>query len=532
MAPGSEIAICILSRLPKELLHTVLAYLANRDIKNLRATCRAVRDVAHLRLGRVFLSANSLNIQVFRAVANHDAFRHGVTEIIWDDARLLSDADLSRDRIRSNGQRSDDTVAGTTDCPRWFSEGRQNSLEHCFNVSPTSDNKLPDHVLTLESSWSYYKQLLQDQVTVLESASDVQALKYGLQRFPSLKRITLTPAAHGVLLNPVYESPMIRSFPEGFGYPLPRGWPRAEHHSAPIEAFPWQGSEHQRLYGPDCSIEDYREKWRGFRVLTRTLAETEHQVSEFIVNVHHMDTGINCHIFDQPCREYDDFAALLKKPGFRRLHLALFTGFLEHENWVSYRSGYLREALAEAKDLEHIALSSTMDIDANGFPAQIADPEDFEEDLLLPLQTIFPIDRWPRLKHFGLSQFLVKQSDLVSLLEALPDSLRSLELSYLAFLDGDDCYKNLLCEIRDTLDWRKRSVAQRPKVTIALQREMHQTPGRFVLVDKAADSFLYSDGLNPFGECDYSNNVVEGRGAVERHRLDPSFERAYRLNDV
>lgn len=38
---------------------------------------------------RVFLSANPLNIEVFRGITGHNKFHHRVTEIIWDEARLV-----------------------------------------------------------------------------------------------------------------------------------------------------------------------------------------------------------------------------------------------------------------------------------------------------------------------------------------------------------------------------------------------------------------------------------------------------------
>jgi hypothetical protein len=41
-----------------------------------------------LRLDRVFLSVNLRNIEVFRAIADHEEFCHRVKEVIWDDAQL------------------------------------------------------------------------------------------------------------------------------------------------------------------------------------------------------------------------------------------------------------------------------------------------------------------------------------------------------------------------------------------------------------------------------------------------------------
>lgn len=46
-----------------------------------------------------------------------------------------------------------------------------------------------------------------------------------LQRFPSLKRITITPTTHRWLFCPLYETPTIRILPYSFNYPIPHSWP-------------------------------------------------------------------------------------------------------------------------------------------------------------------------------------------------------------------------------------------------------------------------------------------------------------------
>lgn len=71
---------------------------------------------------------------------------------------------------------------------------------------------------------------LGDQSSVLDSGSDADALLYSITRFPSLKRITLTPSAHGVMVVPLYGALMLPAFPNGFAY-MPPGWPRAEYPS-------------------------------------------------------------------------------------------------------------------------------------------------------------------------------------------------------------------------------------------------------------------------------------------------------------
>jgi hypothetical protein len=75
--------------------------------------------------------------------------------------------------------------------------------------------------LPLNVSYAYYQGLLMQQESVLSTQADIEALKYGITRFPALKRITITPAAHGTLYTPLYETPMIRAFPCGFNYLIP-----------------------------------------------------------------------------------------------------------------------------------------------------------------------------------------------------------------------------------------------------------------------------------------------------------------------
>lgn len=69
-----------------------------------------------------------------------------------------------------------------------------------------------DDVTSLQDCWQYYKKLTKEQRAVLESASEFEALRCA----------TPTPAAHGVYMgSPLYQTPMLRAFPETFAYPMP-----------------------------------------------------------------------------------------------------------------------------------------------------------------------------------------------------------------------------------------------------------------------------------------------------------------------
>ncbi|CAM1509827.1 Fc.00g001620.m01.CDS01 [Cosmosporella sp. VM-42] len=517
-----------LDRLPTELLRDIFARLPNRDLKSLRLSCKFVRDRAPLRITRVFISANPRNVQVLRAIADHETFRKGITEIIWDDACLSKsweseDSDLSDDSLDS-----DDELA----CPERFAKACKESV-WILESRKGFDIERPDHVarskqlaaqIPLSQSWAHYQELLHQQDEVIASESDVHAFRYGLQRFPSLRRITITPATHGFTFEPLYETPMIRSFPYGFIYPLPRGWPTAGDTETEPRACGWdEGDDRHGL-----SNEEMKNQWRGFRIIARVLAQRDlqHQISELVLDVHHLNTGLNCHIFDQPCEEYDNLVTLLRRPGFRRIDLSLLVGGLEYLEWSSYRNGYLRRALAEATDLEHVSLHTNVVPDPDNRRIDRTSRGSIEH--FNPLRTIFPIDKWPRLRHFGLSGFMVTQADVLSLLSALPATVRSAELSYLLFLDNGGNYRSLLYEMRDTLGWHDRPIDERPKVAIGVDLDQKR-PGRAIWANDETEAFLYHNGANPFGHANgwAPNQVLRGTAGIERDEFNPAYERPF-----
>ncbi|EWZ85279.1 hypothetical protein FOWG_11784 [Fusarium oxysporum f. sp. lycopersici MN25] len=260
----------ILLQLPQELQNDIYSLLEADDIKNLRVTCSAFHEALPLHFDRVFISANSLNIDVFNAIASHETFQY-----------------------EEDGNDPEDAVAENV-CPFWFKKGR-------YDYGDPSPYVYPDVYLGIEESWAYYKRLLDDQRRVLSSNADIEAFKYGLKRFTSLKRVTVTPATHGRLWQPLYRIPMIRAFPPGFDYPLPQAWPSFDDEKL-IDALPWVSEDgndpYQEIYGAECTAEAYRAKWRGFRLITRALVECEdHTITELIIGGNEIQSGLNCRIY-------------------------------------------------------------------------------------------------------------------------------------------------------------------------------------------------------------------------------------------
>lgn len=60
--------------------------------------------------------------------------------------------------------------------------------------------------------------------------------------------------------------------------------------------------------------------------MLRVLSQAEkYNVSELSFDSKQLYTGLNFLIFNRPCKEYNQFAAIIKRLGFRRLHLSLLT---------------------------------------------------------------------------------------------------------------------------------------------------------------------------------------------------------------
>ncbi|KAL7894265.1 hypothetical protein HDV63DRAFT_159318 [Trichoderma sp. SZMC 28014] len=476
-----------LEKLPLEVFNIVTTYLANRDIKNLRLASKCICRRASLRLERVFLSANPRNVEVFLAIADHPVFRETITEIVWDDAQLAKqvrndDAELTgRYWVPEEGP-------GTY--PLWFINECVNEMDaikyHIGNDADRPDilaiKSQLDAQMSLAESWEHYQELLEQQDQVLETGDDESALKYGLTRFPSLQRITITPAAHGFLFYPLYETPMIRAFPKGFLYPIPRGWPMPHGYNlVTYQLKPWSDQEE-------------KPKWRGFCIVTRELANLSEQatIPKLVLDAHHLHTGLNAHIFEERSDEYDNLVKVIERPGFTRLDLDLLCEQQTVRGWPCLRNGMLKRALSAVKDPHSFSLRTV----TNFVEGQRSLTE---QDFIPPPLTFIPVDKWQNLNHFGLSRALVRQQDVLSLLKALPKTLRSVELSFLHFRPRNFGYQSLVDGMRNTLGWGDRIKEERPKVIIRFTFANCRPPHPYYDVNDAVTKYIHGErDQNPF----------------------------------
>lgn len=118
------------------------------------------------------------------------------------------------------------------------------------------------------------------------------------------------------------------------------------------------------------------------------------------------------------------------------------------------------------------------------------------------------------------------QSDVISLLSALPDTLRTVHLSWLEFLDNSGTWYSFLTEmrqlIRENILWPDRDTASRTKVTIGVNTHPPRA-GRGIWVENEVQDFLYGVGKQPI----YSHaprGVKKGFG-IEKDTFEPNHER-------
>lgn len=531
-----------LEAFPPELSATIQSRLTNLDVKNLRLVSSKCSDAFRLHFKRIFLSANSRNIQVLRAIADHPSYRFDVQELVWDDARLIrKPRNQGTWPLEDDGGGPADDKWTERNCPYWFQAACERSIEQ-LRHSVGHDGALPQHTRKrdrlqaawdLGKCWEYYEKLLTDEDEVIESGGDIEALRYALERFPSLQTITVTPATHGILFLPAYNTPMIRSFPDGFLYPIPRTWPAFEDHGEAPTVMIWNDDGD----AADVEIRDayydsgrqYRNLWRGYSAVLQSLVDHENTITELIVDAHGFDTGVNCYAVCEDCPEQKNFARLCAKDGFRRLDLALFVNGTEHSAFAPLRSGKLRSALSTANDMQHFHFSTNLEMDMSGEMAQL---ESFDEEMdehFVSLGSLFPVDTWSHLQVFCLTKFLVLNSDLVALLGKLPQSVRSVELNMLLFLQHGT-YQELLEQMDQQLDWRSRPRGLQPNVSISVPPNWnHATATQAVTLGDSVVKFLYQDGMNPFSSRSEAgaNYAQYGQGAIEWDWFDPEHRRPY-----
>ncbi|KAF6823955.1 hypothetical protein CMUS01_10470 [Colletotrichum musicola] len=506
---GATSVIDYIATSPFEIAASILSHLDNRDLKSLRLTNKRLAGVIapHLRFERVFISANPLDVAVFRSISGHETFRHRVLEIVWDDARyekppppdprIGDEWDFYyEDYMEEEDEETDESERPkwppAHGVPFWFFRQCEDNIEYLEYRRQWDVKTLPHHLeatrqleaqLPLDVAYAHYVELLTQQD------------------------------------EPLYPTPAIRALPNAFIYPLPRGWPAEKGDNRSPDA--------------DWDREGSKDRWRSLlHVLSSLARQDDTKIQELIVGGTEVWSGLTCGLFcaSEPCVEYDNLISVIKKPGFMTLRLSVMATAQDNLNYLGFRTGRLRKAL-EA-DLRHFSFET----DEEGGHEHRSYPSHWVLDHFIPLRLIFPVEARKNLAHFGLSRFLVKQQDL-DFLAALPQTLRSVELSFIWFMKGDGNYRKLLFRIRDELGWQER--AARPRLLIG-DSSGPDMKGRAIWLENEVDELLYRGGENPYevSRSTFPQGISDQDGAVirlgmgrEKDVFEPEFEKPYLSTD-
>ncbi|CAH0033129.1 unnamed protein product [Clonostachys rhizophaga] len=485
----------LLLDLPAEILHLIASKLPNSGIKNLRLTCSFAQVVFRLRFDRVFLSPHQRDIDVFCQVACSETFRHQVVELVWDQNQFCP-GEVEWEDFQFDAFTVLESYELATEMVR-FQRNRIAKVG-CLrsdDFTPFGGINMP---VSRIAKIHTYVQIRRE--TNEERNNDSFALEHHINRFPSLKRITISHSTNGWLFEPYYETPQIRSFPSGFMYDIERSDP-------PIEPL-WNG------FGR-IDPSEYAESTRAYGAIFRALAGAkELQLEEIVMeNPNGVNYGLPIAFFTQPLAlDYLNLVELLRRPHLRRFDLVVTKWGEIPDNGLGPHppATLLNAALGKATSLTHFSfkLTTFYHHPANNW---------------FPLKTLLPINRWTNLRHFELAHLAVRQNDLANLLGGLPQSIRSIELGFLEFFEESESLAGLLDEIHERAFWSGRDEMNRPRLGISLSVGQCASRSIAIRVDAEIETFLYKQGMNPFRGSQQPDDVESGKG-TERDVFNPEYE--------
>ncbi|KAH8812181.1 hypothetical protein F5884DRAFT_304576 [Xylogone sp. PMI_703] len=480
--------------LPDEVLQLITTLLPNKDIKSLRLANRRLRINSILRIERVFISPSYKNIKVFYAIADHEQFRKQVKEVVWDDARfnryLTSDEerkDQSWEPILFNIYRFRTECVGNL---------KQWGLKSAAEIVRLRTGRYPDKsekLMSLDENFALYRQFYKEQQEIIKAGSDVEALRKGLSAFVALQRVTVTNETHRAsIYNPRYPTPMIRSFPPSFNYPIPWGW--------------CGDSTEMDLFK---SWHDLRDGWHGLNIVLEELSLHKRALLELVIDANRETIGIPYHFFRTDSKDFKNLRTICSR-GLKRLDLAINVWHFEDCPGLGFLpESLLKSALLTAGSIQHFSIHTSALTERNDYG-------DDEFDGCTDTLKAIPVEEWPSLRHLTISHLPLLAEDLLGFLKKLPPATTSLEFISLRILRGS--WAELLQRFKDDFHWR----GNHPRIIIATPG---YSPYRKIWIQDEVARFL-DGGHNPFIGMHSRNRIQLGFGTV-RDDFDDTFEKPH-----
>jgi len=271
------------------------------------------------------------------------------------------------------------------------------------------------------------------------------------------------------------------------------------------------------------------EEWRGyFIVVSQLLATTaNHNIREFVVDVHREPTGLSQYLFCTPSQALQDTETMFRTFDLTRLDLALNMANMQVDNntWF-WKQPFLKRALSHLCNLQHFHLHLSS---LRYFRRSWGNMDDQRR---MSLQDILPTPHekvWRHLQSLGLANIPTTEDSLYTLISTL-SALTNIDLDtlnlneFLPELEYTEA-KSLLLRIKTNLiekedgAWRNRQ----PCWTI---RYGGGYGGRSTFYNDVIGSYLYRDGDNPFQSHDQMKHPPD----IVGWKVD-DFETGYAVPD-
>ncbi|CAJ0552948.1 Ff.00g010260.m01.CDS01 [Fusarium sp. VM40] len=203
-----------------DLIEYITSILPDADRHNLGRTCRYLSLLIPHQTCAV-LSPDIHNIAAFRNLANDSIRRKEVTTIVYDDARLYrpsTDDHYHGVPAVPPEDTHDLDIGDETGVPSWYRKGYRISLRFIKAYGHSQQQRFEVaqrflNPLSPRESYEIYQNLGAQQDHVIATGLDIVTLREGLDKFPNLRRVILTPAAHGTPVKPLFYTPMINRLP-------------------------------------------------------------------------------------------------------------------------------------------------------------------------------------------------------------------------------------------------------------------------------------------------------------------------------
>ncbi|KAL6710060.1 hypothetical protein ACN47E_009851 [Coniothyrium glycines] len=507
-----------LADLPAEILAIISNHISKLDIKKLRLTSKHLAANVDLRVDRVYISPNQINLERLQWILDRPKYRTQVEEIVWDDAQLEEYCSLQEFALAIHNdeemmfaifERRQDHFVDHLEYASQHDQSldREDYFDTDGHLTHAAKEILMQQddffarnmllrnaaLMSIEESYTLYQRLYAEEQDLIRGGMDVVAFRHTLAELPALKRITLTSQVWQPWGLPSrYDSPFQRSLPSGFRKPSVWPWLSQRPHPRPSSTGGAMYSEPPYLSYRDKSLvseasDPDSHDFRGYGIVLSSMATIPKPIiQEFVIDAGRTDAGIDPSFHVKSKHDRDHIIHVLQRHPLQRLHLSF-----HHAG-----SRFATDSLAGLHQLKHL------DLNMNMISRQTQC--DTTHARFFSIASNLPPSLISRLETLALRNAIVAQRDLLHLLLEMRKA-QHITADNVVLAAGspetlpEPSWASLFRALRfaqnhDFTTSRPRFTWLQPMYNNAFVNVRHRC------IDDEISAFLYSGGENPFAE--------------------------------